>query len=454
MAIDYLSLRERVDNISKMAKAKEDEKVKGPGGHIPDGTGPHGRGMGPGNGKADGSGLKKKEEKEDSKMTELSSEQRNALKDSDFAAIYMVNGKKIRKLPIYDKAHAIAAKQALSGARGGVDLPMAIKSKAIAKVESALKRFGVGEDKSSKQSEQKESKEETKMSEDKKEVSKFSDDKVKAIQEIVGKMKKLSEGKEINKEELVKITQELEAVIKIQEKTEPIDKPKEDAKKEEKPEDKAEEKKDEAKPDEKADDKNEEIIDDTKKEDKKDDAKEEIAKETEEIKEPEKSDKKEESKDEDKKDDTSKQGEIQKAYKEVADEAITKLTEINKLYKAEQSRTEELTKQNISLKEEISKFKDVEHKKLVEEVVGEMSKFRDYSEAQKDKKRHEISKMSDEALDVMKAEFSEMNVSKLAEEDTQTQSSQELETSKKTEEDTVSKMQKDEIRKRISNMLS
>ena len=32
-------------------------KVTGPGGHIPDGTGPYGRGQGPGKGKADGSGL-------------------------------------------------------------------------------------------------------------------------------------------------------------------------------------------------------------------------------------------------------------------------------------------------------------------------------------------------------------------------------------------------------------
>jgi len=32
---------------------------RGPGGHVPDGTGPHGLGMGPGGGRADGSGLKK-----------------------------------------------------------------------------------------------------------------------------------------------------------------------------------------------------------------------------------------------------------------------------------------------------------------------------------------------------------------------------------------------------------
>lgn len=31
--------------------------TQGPGGHIPDGTGPHGRGLGPGGGRRDGSGL-------------------------------------------------------------------------------------------------------------------------------------------------------------------------------------------------------------------------------------------------------------------------------------------------------------------------------------------------------------------------------------------------------------
>ena len=34
--------------------------IRGPGGHIPDATGPHGRGMGPGKGRGDGSGLRAK----------------------------------------------------------------------------------------------------------------------------------------------------------------------------------------------------------------------------------------------------------------------------------------------------------------------------------------------------------------------------------------------------------
>lgn len=34
--------------------------MRGPGGHIPDATGPHGRGFGPGQGRGDGSGLRGK----------------------------------------------------------------------------------------------------------------------------------------------------------------------------------------------------------------------------------------------------------------------------------------------------------------------------------------------------------------------------------------------------------
>jgi len=42
-------------------KIAEKKKRIGPGGHIPDATGPHGRGAGPGKGKGDGSGLQEKE---------------------------------------------------------------------------------------------------------------------------------------------------------------------------------------------------------------------------------------------------------------------------------------------------------------------------------------------------------------------------------------------------------
>lgn len=47
-------------NVTGLAEDKEEKKKKkkvGPGGHVPDGTGPHGRGNGPGGGKADGSGM-------------------------------------------------------------------------------------------------------------------------------------------------------------------------------------------------------------------------------------------------------------------------------------------------------------------------------------------------------------------------------------------------------------
>ena len=48
--------------VSKKKDDEEEEEETGPGGHVPDGTGPHGRGEGPGQGKADGSGLDKKKE--------------------------------------------------------------------------------------------------------------------------------------------------------------------------------------------------------------------------------------------------------------------------------------------------------------------------------------------------------------------------------------------------------
>lgn len=74
---------------------------------------------------------------------ELSSEQRDKLPDSAFAAVYEENGKKVRKLPIHDKEHAIAALQALHGARGGADLPASVRAEAERKVKAALARFGV-----------------------------------------------------------------------------------------------------------------------------------------------------------------------------------------------------------------------------------------------------------------------------------------------------------------------
>jgi len=67
-------------------------KEKGPGGHEPDGTGPHGNGAGPGKGKKDGSGLKNKkkskeadkmaDKKEDVKAEEAPAEEKNDAPES------------------------------------------------------------------------------------------------------------------------------------------------------------------------------------------------------------------------------------------------------------------------------------------------------------------------------------------------------------------------------------
>jgi len=56
------------DNIGSIKKDIEkelSEQVTGPGGHVPDRTGPHGREMGPGKGTASGMGMEKKEEEEE-----------------------------------------------------------------------------------------------------------------------------------------------------------------------------------------------------------------------------------------------------------------------------------------------------------------------------------------------------------------------------------------------------
>lgn len=74
---------------------------------------------------------------------ELTAEERDKLSDSDFALVIEEDGKKIRKLPIHDKAHAVAAAQALSGARGGVDIPESKMAHVKSKVHAALVKFGV-----------------------------------------------------------------------------------------------------------------------------------------------------------------------------------------------------------------------------------------------------------------------------------------------------------------------
>jgi hypothetical protein len=65
--------KEEKNKAAEEPEKKEVEKT-GPGGHVPDATGPHGRGLGPGKGKADGSGLKEKEAAEEPEKKEATEE--------------------------------------------------------------------------------------------------------------------------------------------------------------------------------------------------------------------------------------------------------------------------------------------------------------------------------------------------------------------------------------------
>lgn len=74
---------------------------------------------------------------------DLSTQARKALSDSDFALVYTVDGKKVRKYPIHDKAHvrnalARAAQQIKSGGVGAADA-----RKALPKIRAAAKKFGI-----------------------------------------------------------------------------------------------------------------------------------------------------------------------------------------------------------------------------------------------------------------------------------------------------------------------
>jgi len=59
-----------IATIKKDIEKEVTEEVTGPGGHVPDKTGPHGRGMGPGKGTKSGLGIKKKEEEEEEEIEE------------------------------------------------------------------------------------------------------------------------------------------------------------------------------------------------------------------------------------------------------------------------------------------------------------------------------------------------------------------------------------------------
>ena len=54
-----------------------EEKKRGPGGHKPDKTGPHGRGVGPGGGRVDGSGVDEEEEDEDEEKKKKKKEEKS-----------------------------------------------------------------------------------------------------------------------------------------------------------------------------------------------------------------------------------------------------------------------------------------------------------------------------------------------------------------------------------------
>ncbi len=287
----------------------------------------------------------------------------------------------------------------------------------------------------------------SKMSKDKNYVSKLTSENIEAVKVVLEDLKKLSGEKEIKADDVKKIAQELEAAIitsnvvtpPVEGEVQPTVQPTEETKetKEEKKDEK--DKPEETKEEEGDTNKDKEETKEDEGEEKKDDPKEEGDKE------PEKEEKKEEEKEEEKEEGTSKQSEIGKAYKKVAGEAVSKLTEVNKLYNLEREKNETLTKDNISLTEHISKLRAESHKDLVSNVVEELSKFKDMDDKLKKSKTDELSKMGDAALEIMKAEFTEMNVSKLEEEEANdTQPSQNLGGKEQGKEDeSVSKMKED-----------
>lgn len=76
----------------------------------------------------------------------LTSEERDALPDSDFAAVWTDDdGNKQRALPIHDASHVRAALggHGLSATKG---MPAEVKAKAKKKIAAAAKKYGIGED--------------------------------------------------------------------------------------------------------------------------------------------------------------------------------------------------------------------------------------------------------------------------------------------------------------------
>ena len=269
-------------------------------------------------------------------------------------------------------------------------------------------------------------------------VSKLSDKAIEDVKKILGDLQKLSKEKAVTPEDIGKIAVELESAITMKKSddvkpTEPITPPATE------PESKPDPAKVEdtpaptppAEPVKPSEDVKpvEPVVEEPKKEDVPITPTEPVTPEEKPAEEPKPAE-----------DSASKQSEIEKTYQEVASEAVSKMKEVTKLYKLEQEKNESMTRKNLQLSEEVSKFKDKAHNVLLDTVVNEISKFKDLQDDAKLKKREEISKMSDEALGIMKAEFEGMNISKLEEENNDTEPSQNLEGNKP--EDVVSKMKK------------
>ena len=274
----------------------------------------------------------------------------------------------------------------------------------------------------------------SKMEDKKDYISKLEDENVETVKGVISKLNELANAKKITKDDVKKLAQELEASIIVTKSDKPAH--------QEEPTKKVEANADEVNAGEKEvgkDDKDKPDEGDAK--DKPDDADKD--KPDEEGKDKPDDNAAEDDKDKDK-EDTSKQSEIEKGYRKVADEAVSKLTEVYKLYGVEKDKNETLTKANIKLTDQIAKFKETLHKELVNDVVDEISKFKELDDKSKIKKVDELSKMSDEALDIMKAEFTKVNVSKMEnEEENNTEPSQNLE-GKDNGEDSVSKMKAQE----------
>ncbi len=65
---------------------------------------------------------------------------------------------------------------------------------------------------------------------------------------------------------------------------------------------------------------------------------------------------------------------------------------INASLKLEMDKSDSLIKENIALKEEISKFKSTAHEDLVKETFVEISKFKEIAEDKVESKNEELSK--------------------------------------------------------------